>query len=80
MSLALDGQKHLIEVPLVTGPRPATTQVVGILLAKLTALCANGLIGHDHAAFHQQLFDIAEAEAEAEIQHTAWLMISTGKR
>jgi len=34
----------------------------------LSAPFANSLIDHYHAPFHQPLFDIAEAQAEAEVQ------------
>src|SRR5712692_5874768 len=66
--LALNSEKHFVHVPLVAGPGAATTELVGILLAKLAAPLANGFIGHNHPAFQQQLFDIAEAQAESEIQ------------
>ena len=61
-------EKHLVQVPLVTGPGTPTTELIGIVLAKFAAPLANGLIGHDHTTFEQQFFDIAEAQAEAEVQ------------
>src|SRR5438093_1163430 len=64
MSLALDGEKDLIEMPLVTRPRPSTPELSGILLTKLTTPLANGFIGHNDAAFKEQFFNIAEAQAE----------------
>src|SRR5712692_9772394 len=67
MTRALDRQKHFVHLPLVTGPG-AATELISILLAKLATPLANGFIGHDHAAFTQQLFDIAEAQAEPEVQ------------
>src|SRR5262245_30398799 len=65
---ALDRQKHFIEVPLVTRLRTAATELVSILLTKLAAPLANGLIGHDHSTLKQELFDITKAQAEAEVQ------------
>src|SRR5262249_38670519 len=53
--LALDGQKHLIHVPLVTRPGAAATELIGIFLAKLTAPLANSLVGDDDSAFQQYL-------------------------
>jgi hypothetical protein len=35
MMLTPDRQKHFVHVPLITGPRPSTSQLIGILLAKL---------------------------------------------
>lgn len=43
-------------------------KLIGILLAELAAPLADGLISDDCATFEQQLFDIAKAEAEAEVQ------------
>src|SRR5262249_35484408 len=53
VTLALDGQKHFIHLPLVTRSGTATTELVSILLAKLAAPFANGLVGHDDSAFQQ---------------------------
>jgi hypothetical protein len=66
--LALDGQKHLVHVPLVTGPGTATPELIRILLAKLAAPLPNRFIGHTYAAFEQYFFHIAEAQAEAKVQ------------
>ena len=68
MVLTLNRQKHLIRVPLVTGLGAAATELICILLAKLATPFTDGFIGHDHAAFQQQLFDIAEAQAEPEVE------------
>src|SRR5262249_23109551 len=43
--LALDGQKHLIQMPLVTRPGTAAPQLVSVLLAKLVAPLPNRFIG-----------------------------------
>src|SRR5215510_7197232 len=42
--IALDGEKHLVEIPLVTGSRPTATELVGVRLTKLAAPLADGLI------------------------------------
>jgi hypothetical protein len=49
--LTLDGQKHFIEVPLVSRPGAAVTELIGIFLAKLTAPLADRLVGDDDSAF-----------------------------
>jgi len=67
MGLAFDLHKGLIHMPLVTRPWTPTTELIGILLTKLTAPLADRLI-RDHAAFQQELFYITEAQAEAKIQ------------
>src|SRR5262245_23200748 len=68
MTLALDRQKHFVEMPLVTGPRPSTTELIGIFLAKLTAPLANRVVGDDDSAFQEYLVDVAKAQAEPEVQ------------
>src|SRR3712207_6728637 len=35
MALAVDGQKHLVEMPFVPRPRPSTPQLVGVILTEL---------------------------------------------
>src|SRR2546428_6116735 len=64
----LDGEKHLIEMPFVTRPGASAPELSGIRLAKFAAPFADSLIGHHHAAFQPQLFDIAKAQAEAKVQ------------
>jgi len=66
--LTLDGQKYLIQVPLVARPRTATPQLISILLAKLATPFPNRFIGYHYAAFEQYFFHIAEAQAEAKVQ------------
>jgi len=53
VTFALDGEKHLIEMPFVAGPRAAATQLIGIVLPELAAPFADGLLGHDHSVFEQ---------------------------
>src|SRR5256885_12345500 len=65
---ALDRQKYFLQVPLVPRPGAAAPELIGIVLSALAAPLAKGFIGHHHAAFQQHLFDIAEAQAEAEVQ------------
>jgi hypothetical protein len=66
--LPLDRQKYLIKVPLVPRPRPAATELIGVLLATRAAPLTDRLIRHDHSTFQQQLFHITKAEAEAKVQ------------
>jgi hypothetical protein len=68
MSLTLDVEKDFVEMPLVTRPRTAATQLICVLLAKLTAPLANGLVSHAHTVLKQQFFDIAIAQAKPKVQ------------
>jgi hypothetical protein len=53
MVLSLDRQTHPIHMPLVSGSGTATTQLIGIVLAKLPTPLANGFIRNDDSAFQQ---------------------------
>jgi len=55
-------------VPLVTGPRPSTTQLIGISLTKLATPLADGLIGYAHTTFQEEFFHITKTQAEAKVQ------------
>jgi len=65
---ALDPDEHLVEVPLVPGPRPAAAQAVGKALTEFPAPAPHGLIGDDNAPLRQKQLNITEAEAEHVIQ------------
>jgi hypothetical protein len=71
MAFALNRQKYLIQMPLVTRPRALTTPLVRVCLAKLPTPLTDRFIRHDDATGKQQLFDIPVAEAEAEVQPDA---------
>src|SRR5262249_10144871 len=66
--VALDRQKHFIQVPLVPGPRTTTTELISVLLTKLVTPFADRLIGHCHSTFTEELFHVAEAQTEPEVQ------------
>jgi hypothetical protein len=51
IAVAIDGQKHLIQVPLVVKPGPLTPELMGIPLPELAAPFADGLIRHDDSSF-----------------------------
>jgi hypothetical protein len=55
-------------MPFVPGPRAPTTQLIGVLLAKLATPLANGFIGHENSADKEQLFDIPVVETKVEVQ------------
>ena len=68
MALAVDGQKHLVEMPCVPGPRPSTPQQIGILLTEIETPLTDGLVGHVDAACEQQLLHVAVAQGKTIIQ------------
>jgi hypothetical protein len=64
-------EKHCIEVPRVPRSGPSAPQLIGIRLPKLPAPVTHRFIGQGDAACGHELFDIAVAETEAEIQPDA---------
>ncbi len=71
MPLTVNGEKHLIEVPLVTGSGPPMPECIRIGLTELSAPLPDGFIGHGNPPGEQEFFDIAVAETEAEVQPDA---------
>jgi hypothetical protein len=69
--LTTNGEKHFIEMPLVTRLRPTTTQLIGILLAEFPAPLPDRFIRYDDAAGQQEFLHIAVAQAETEVQPDA---------
>jgi hypothetical protein len=65
---SVDANEHLIEAPLVPGPRSAETKAVGKGLAEFPAPTLHRLVGDDNASFGQKQFDITQAQAEYVIQ------------
>ena len=65
---ALDPDEHLIEVPLVSWPRPAAAQAIGEIRAEFLAPPSHRLVGDDNASFSQDQLHIAQAEAEYVVQ------------
>ena len=68
MAFSVDGEKDLIQMPLVTRLRASASELIGIRLAKCPTPLTDRLIGDDDPAREQQFFDIARAEAEPEIE------------
>jgi hypothetical protein len=71
VAFAANGEKDLVQMPLVTRLRAPTAELMGIRLAELPAPLPDGFIGHNDAPGEQPLFDIAIAETEAEVQPDA---------
>jgi len=68
MPLLIHRDENLIQVPLITRLGTSAAQVMRILLAKLAAPVAHGFVRDDDAADEQDLFHVAMAQREAEIQ------------
>src|SRR5215467_11748607 len=71
MALAIDRQEHLIEMPFIARARPASLQLIGIILPKLATPLADGLMGHVDAALEQECLHVAVAQREAIIEPDA---------
>ena len=68
MALAINGQKDLIQVPLVPWLGSSVLQLIGIILPKLATPLADGLVGHGDAALAQEFFHVTIAQGEAIVQ------------
>jgi hypothetical protein len=71
VAFTMGGEEHFIQMPLVAGLGPPTSELIGIRLAELLARLVDGFVGDDDSTGKQQLFDITIAQAEAVIQPDA---------
>jgi hypothetical protein len=69
--LTTNREQDLIQVPLITASRAPATPVIGLGVPERLAPLADGFIRHDEATSEQQLFHVAVAAAEAEVQPDA---------
>jgi hypothetical protein len=65
---ASDRETHLVQVPRVARPGPSLPELLRIGLAELAAPLSHRFIRHDHATSASELFHIAVAETEANIE------------
>jgi hypothetical protein len=68
MTLPVDRQKDLVQVPLVPGPRPPATELIGIILPELLTPPADGFVGDVDAPFQEELLHVAVTQREAIIE------------
>ena len=68
VAFAMDGQKDLVPVPLITGSGAPPTEPIGIGLPKFPAPIPHRFIGQDYTALGHQLFDVPVAEAKAKVR------------
>ena len=71
VAFTADLQRHLVQVPLVVGSPSSSTQPCSEGGAELGAPLANGLMADYYATLGEQILNVAEAEVEAEYNHTA---------
>jgi hypothetical protein len=66
--LAIDGDKHLVEMPTPgrAGARPS--QLVCISQTELHRPAPDALVGNVYATLSEHIFDIAKAEGKPEIE------------
>ena len=68
LQLARNPEEDFVEMPAVTGTRAAGAHPPSVGLTELQAPFADGFVGEYYPALGHHLLDIAEAEAEAEVQ------------
>jgi hypothetical protein len=64
----LDGDHHLVQVPPITGSRAQSAHITGDDWPKLEDPSPDRLVGDVEASLSQELFDIAVAEREAQVE------------
>jgi hypothetical protein len=64
----MNGEEDFIQMPLGAWPRTTAPELIRIRLPELPAPLPNGLIRHDDATGEQELFHVAVAETEPEIE------------
>ncbi len=74
----LDGEEEFVQVPRVAQTTLVTLERTGVLGTELQTPQSDALVGDDDPPLCQEIFDISEAQAEAVVEPTAWLMISGG--
>ena len=65
---AIDLEIDFIQMPARVGFRSASTQVRCDHRPEVVYPAPNGLVGHRNAAFCQQVFDVAQAQGEPEVE------------
>src|SRR5215510_2314944 len=65
MACTIDGEKHLIQVPLVPGLGASMLQLIGVVLPKLQTPLTDGFMGHVDTALEQELLHVAITQREA---------------
>jgi len=66
--LTADSDEYFVNEPSITQSAFASLQGSPITRSKLEAPAANGLVRNLHPALGEQVFDVAEAQAESVIQ------------
>ena len=64
VTFAVDGEKDLIQVPLVARSGPSTAELIRIGLAELAAPLPDALVGDADPALRQDQLHLAQAQAE----------------
>ena len=68
LSATLDRDEHLVEMPGVSHPTAAAPQPPRVDRTEPLAPLPNRLVGDRHASLREEIFDIAEAEAEPMVE------------
>ena len=68
LTLALDGDEELVQVPRVTQPPFPPLQTAGIAGTELPTPVADALVGNGDSALRQKVLDVSEDQTEPVIQ------------
>jgi len=79
MALAINGQKDLVQVPLVPWLGASTLQLIGVVLPKFQTPLADGFMRDVDPAFKEELLHVTVAQGEAIIEPDAMTDDLTGE-
>jgi hypothetical protein len=68
MASAVDGQDQPVERPIVSGPEPMASPLMGAGFAGCAPRLAEHFVAHHDLTCEEQRFDIAAAQANAEME------------
>lgn len=68
MTLAMDRQKYLVQMPFIPRLRAPATQAIGIFLPKFPTPLTDRFMGNRDAAFEQEFLHVAEAQGKAIVE------------
>ena len=80
MFLTGDANDDFVQMPDIVRTWTLPSEPADIVRAEFQSPPADCLIGNDNAALQQYFLDQAQAQRNAKYSHTAWAMISAGKR
>jgi DNA replication protein DnaC len=80
LAVTVNRDEDFVQKPRIAESTLSALQPPGVVWAELRAPLPNGFVRHDDASFGQQILDSRKLRSYRWYNHTAWLMMSDGKR